>query len=90
MKIKKNKAHHQPADPQRAPEQQPLVQVSFPSAFYSEQDAILYGIIVWSIGVSCPGCGDVRWEAEKGLTLQELLIHNENIPVLSELLSSEI
>ena len=47
-------AHHLLTDAQSVPEQWPLA--SFPPSLYTEHDIIWYGISLWPVGVSCPGC----------------------------------
>ena len=44
-------------------------------SLYAEQDVLWYGIALWPVGVSCPGCAPSHffctsraWEAEKSLT----------------------
>ena len=45
-------AHHLPTDAQLVPKQQ---SAPLPS-LYTEHDIIWYGISLWPVGVSCPGC----------------------------------
>jgi len=75
-----------------------------PQFYIAEHDVIRYGISLWSARVSCPSCvpsqvlvhpqptrwwGGARSRRDLG-SVQALLSNNENIPVLSALLSAQI
>ena len=47
-------AHHPPTDAQPVPEQWPPA--SFPPSLYTGHDVLWYGISLWPVWVSCPGC----------------------------------
>ena len=49
-------AHHSPTDAQLVPEQRSAPPGQLLSSLYTGHDIIWYGIFLWPVWVSCPGC----------------------------------
>ena len=49
-------AHHPLTDAQPVPEQWAATPWLTPTSFIVQHDIIWYGISLWPVGVSCPGC----------------------------------